>query len=76
VNKALPRLLTSGKIAELLGESTERVRRVLATRHHIRPAALAGGVRLYHKATVAQVRYALNLIDARRSGREGRHAAS
>jgi hypothetical protein len=44
-----------------------RVLHVLATRQHIRPAARAGILRLYDRTAIAQVRYELNLIDARRS---------
>jgi hypothetical protein len=73
---ALPRLVTSGVIAAEVGAPVERVRHVLATRPHIRPAALAGAVRLYRRRAIAQVRYELNLIDARRAESGGPdHAA-
>ena len=61
-----PKLITSGIIASTLGEPLHRVLRVLATRKHIRPAARAGTLRLYHRRALAMIRYELNLIDARR----------
>ncbi|GAB6166208.1 hypothetical protein JCM19992_22080 [Thermostilla marina] len=69
-NESIPRLLTPGRIAEALGVPLPRVLYVLRTRHHIRPAARAGTLRLYRSTAVAQVRYELNLIDARRSRQE------
>ena len=62
-----PRLITPGVMAAKLGEPLHRVLNVLATRQHIRPAARAGTLRLYERRAVAQVRYELNLIDARRA---------
>jgi hypothetical protein len=59
--------ITPGTIAEQLGEPLHRVLRVLATRGHIRPFARAGRIRLYRQDAIAQVRYALNLVDARRA---------
>ena len=63
-----PKLVTLGVIAEELGVRVDRVCRILRTRPHIRPAAYAGNVRLFDNATIAQVRYELNRIDARRQG--------
>jgi hypothetical protein len=65
----LPRLRTSGVIAQELGDSLSRVQYVLRTRSHIKPAALAGRLRLYDSAAVAKVRHELNAIDARQSGK-------
>lgn len=68
--RTLPRLITSGRIAEELREPHSRVSHILATRPHIQPAALAGAVRLYRQSAVAQVRHEINAIDARRSRSE------
>ena len=70
-----PKLVTPGVIAERIGVPFHRVRHILATRIHIQPAARAGLLRLYHDEAVAQVRYELNLIDARRAERKGEHRA-
>ncbi|MDA1178388.1 MAG: hypothetical protein O2931_06280 [Planctomycetota bacterium] len=64
-----PKLVTIGRIVQEIGEPLHRVEYVLRTRHHIRPAAYAGRVRLFRKAAVAQVRHELNALDARRSER-------
>jgi hypothetical protein len=61
-----PKLLTPGIIAAEVGAPLHRVLRVLATRPHIRPAARAGILRLYHRDAVALVRHELHAIDARR----------
>lgn len=66
-----PQLITPGVIATELGEPLHRVLHVLATRRHIRPAARAGTLRLYDRAAVAMVRHEINLIEARRSQKEG-----
>ena len=60
------KLITPGIIASDLNVPLHRVLHVLATRLHIRPSALAGTLRLYDRKAVANVRYELNLIDARR----------
>jgi hypothetical protein len=65
-----PQLRTVGRIAAELSEPLHRVLHVLATRGHIRPAARAGTLRLYDRQAVAQVRYELNCIDARRCRRQ------
>lgn len=67
----LPRLRTPGVIAQELGESLQRVQYVLRTRPHIKPAALAGRLRLYDRHAVAMVRHELNAMDARRAGKGG-----
>lgn len=69
----LPRLITAGVIARELNAPLHRVLHVLATRRHIRPAARAGGYRLYRSRAVAQVRHELNAIDARRCRQGGDH---
>ena len=65
----LPRLRTPGVIAQELGESLARVQYVLRTRPHIRPAALAGRLRLYDRQAVAMIRHECHAIDARQSGK-------
>ena len=65
----LPRLRTPGVVAQELGESLQRVQYILRTRPHIKPAALAGQLRLYDRQAVAMVRHELSAIDARRCGR-------
>ena len=50
-----PQLRTPGVIARELGESLQRVQYILRTRPHIRPAALAGRLRLYDREAVAMV---------------------
>jgi hypothetical protein len=54
-------------MAAELGVPVHRIVRILATRPHIRPTALAGNARLYDSNAVAQVRHELNAQDARRS---------
>lgn len=63
--KAIPILLTSGRMAVELGEPLHRVTYILATRRHIRPSARAGTLRLFDRAALAMVRHELNTIDAR-----------
>ena len=65
----LPRLRTPGVIAQELGESLQRVQYVLRTRPHIKPAALAGRLRLYDRQAVAMVRHEINAMDARRGSK-------
>lgn len=67
----LPKLRTSGRISLQLGVPLHRVQHILATRPHIQPSALAGTIRLYGAAALAQVRHELNAQDARRSSRQG-----
>jgi len=64
---------TPGIVAQELGESLQRVQYVLRTRPHIKPAALAGRLRLYDRQAVAMVREELHAIDARRARREWLH---
>ena len=58
-------LLTTGRIAELLGQPTERVCYVLSTRQ-IRHAARAGQVRLFNRDAFEQVQRELSKLDAKR----------
>jgi len=68
----VPRLITPGVMAAELGEPLHRVLYILRTREYIRPAARAGVLRLYESTAIAQVRAALNGIDARRGQKQGR----
>ncbi len=61
-----PVLITAGVIASELGQPIHRVVRVLATRPWIKPAALAGRVRLFDRRAIEQVRVELDGIDHRR----------
>lgn len=63
------RLITVGVLAESLGVPLARVLYILRTRP-IRSAARAGTVRLFDKAAVAEVRAALDAMDARRGARK------
>lgn len=65
--EGLPRLLTAGVMAELLGVSRDRVLNVLKRRKHIRPRFRAGNARLYPTEALALVRHELNKIDARKA---------
>jgi hypothetical protein len=56
-------------MARRLNDSLGRVLNILATRHDIRPAALAGRTRLYDKRAMARVKYELTLVDTRRAAR-------
>ncbi len=60
-----PQLITPGRIATDVDQPLHRVLHILRTRHHIRPAARAGTLRLYRREAIAQVRHELNVIDAR-----------
>ena len=68
----IPRLVTVGVIASELGVSVDRVTRLLRARPHIKPQAYAGNVRLFDNTAVAQVRYEIGLIEARRAARRSR----
>ena len=63
-------LLTTGRIAAILGVSLHRVVHVLGTREHIRPVARAGTLRLYRRADLPLIRHELHAIDARRCHRQ------
>lgn len=66
---AIPRLFTSGFIAETLDQPLHRIKRILATREDIKPIALVGRSRVYASGTLARIRYELNRIDAMRTKR-------
>lgn len=70
------KLLTAGRIAEVLGVRLPRVTYILATRPHIKPCARAGTLRLYDRNAVAMVRHELNAIDARRDARRNESEVS
>jgi hypothetical protein len=59
-------LVTAADIAARLGQPLRRVQWVLATRHHIRPAALAGVVRVYSTTAIALVQDEIDRIDRRK----------
>ena len=63
-------------IAQELGVSLVRVQYVLRTRHHVKPVALAGRLRLYDRQAVAMVRHECNAIDARRQAAENRQGVA
>jgi len=63
------KLVTVGVIAAELGVPVDRVCRILRTHSYIRPRAYAGNVRLFDTVAIAQVRYVLNRIDARRTSK-------
>jgi hypothetical protein len=56
-------LVTAKDIAARLGQPLHRVRWVLATRPHIRPAALAGRTRVYSTSTIALVQDELDAAE-------------
>ncbi|HUU70409.1 MAG TPA: hypothetical protein VM186_12845 [Planctomycetota bacterium] len=64
----VPVLNTPGRIAHLRNVPLHRVVHILNTRKSITPTALAGRVRLYDSHALAQIRYELNLQDARGGG--------
>ncbi len=66
-----PRLRTVGRLAEETGASVPRIEYILRTRPHIRPSALAGHARLYDAEALAEIRYELNVIAARRAAKGG-----
>lgn len=63
-----PQARTVGLISRELGVPISRVTYILRTRPHIQPIGAAGNVRLFGSDAVAQIRYELNRIDARRDG--------
>ena len=70
----IPQALTAGVIAAELGQPIWRVQRILSTRPHIKPVAVAGTAKLYRFDAIDQVREALAAIDAARRAREVAHA--
>lgn len=75
MTEPVPKLITPGVIAERVGVPLHRVRHILATRPHIKPAARAGTLRLFDADAVAQVRYEIKLIEARRAEGKGENHA-
>lgn len=67
MKQQLPKVWTAGNIARELDQPLHRVAYILNTRSHIRPMCRAGRLRVYGSQAVAQVRYELNVIDARAS---------
>ena len=64
------KLLTTGEIAQRLKVKPSRVARVVRE-YSIQPAALAGVVRLFNNAAMAEIRRVLNTIDAKRAAKGG-----
>ena len=64
-----PKLRTPGVLAEDLGQPLHRVLYVLRSRQHIRPAAMAGRLRLYDRDALESIRVELARMDARRGGK-------
>ena len=69
--KTPPRLLTSGVIAEELGEPIHRVLHILATRPHIRPSARAGTLRLYSREALDLIRAEIRAMQPFRKASDG-----
>ena len=67
-----PKLRTPGVLAEDLGQPLHRVLYVLRSRQHIRPAAMAGRLRLYDRDALEAIRVELARMDARRGGKGAR----
>lgn len=61
-------VLTTGRIAQQLGQPLHRIQYVLRTRPHIRPRAMAGRMRVYDEAGLAAIRAELARIDDRQRG--------
>jgi hypothetical protein len=59
-------LVTAADIAARLGQPMRRVQWVLATRHHIRPVARAGVVRVYSTGAITLVQDEIDDIDRRK----------
>ena len=64
-----PKLRTPGVLAEDLGQPLHRVLYVLRSRPQIRPAAVAGRLRLYDRDALEAIRVEIARIDARRGGK-------
>ena len=64
-----PRLLTLGRMAEILRQPAHRLAYIIQTRN-ISPSGYAGRLRVFDRAALARLRYELNLLDARQSGGE------
>jgi hypothetical protein len=67
-----PKLRTPGVLAEDLGQPLHRVLYVLRSRQHIRPAAMAGRLRLYDPDALEAIRVELARMDARHRAHRAR----
>lgn len=65
---SVPKLLTVGEIASRHEVSVHRVVYVLRSRSEIRPAAVAGRIRLFDRAAESQILEALDETDEARTG--------
>ena len=68
--KTIPKLATIGEVAKLLNVPPRRIEYILRSRPHIMPRATAAGARCFDDEGIAQIRYELSAIDARRDDRE------
>ena len=59
----LRKLMTTGTIAQILGETRQRIQWIVATRN-IKPQARAGMYRLYDQRTLHQIHAEIDKIDA------------
>jgi len=55
------------QLAEILGVPVHRVRHILHTRSHIKPAVTVENLRFYRPDALAMLRHELNADDARRA---------
>lgn len=62
-----PTLNTPGVIARILGIPIHRVQYILRTRTYIRPAARAGGLRLFNEQAVREIQIINDSITQRTS---------
>lgn len=67
-----PKLRTPGVLAEDLGQPLHRVLYALRSRQNIRPAAMAGRLRLYDRDALEAIRVELARMDSRRGGKGAR----
>jgi hypothetical protein len=61
---------TPGHIAKRLGVPLHRITYILKKRPDIKPAMMAGTIRVYDAAAIASIRHELHAIDARRAARQ------
>jgi hypothetical protein len=66
MSEDLPQLVTIGQLVAMLDVPRHRIEYILRSRAHIRPRAVAGGVRCFDDDAVARIRHELAAIDARR----------
>lgn len=71
-NPRPPSLRTPGVLASELGVPIHRVEYLLRTRAHIRPAAMAGRVRLYDRQALEALRRELSALADRAGGHDAR----